>query len=89
VLVAFLKIVVMFKREFLIGRSKKGTYTKYTTTSIEEISLKPAELGFDEAITIPADALSAWLTLLHDGKVERCSCNWDFLHQKCSLCVLT
>ncbi|SDW70659.1 NADP-dependent oxidoreductase [Paenibacillus sp. PDC88] len=55
------------KEQAVFGRSEKGTYAEYTTAPIKGLSLKPEKLTFDEAVTIPGSALTAWLTLFHNG----------------------
>lgn len=55
------------KGQAVFGRSEQGTYAEYTTASSKALSLKPKHLSFEEAVTIPASALPAWITLFHNG----------------------
>ncbi|WP_028777364.1 NADP-dependent oxidoreductase [Shimazuella kribbensis] len=64
-------VTTFTKGQAVFGRSAYGTYTEYTTASIEQIALKPEGLSFSEAVTIPASALAAWLTLFHDGGLQK------------------
>src|SRR5579884_2252013 len=44
----------------VFGRSTKGAYAEYITTSAETLALMPTSLSFAEAATIPTGATTAW-----------------------------
>src|SRR5437763_16274598 len=48
----------------VFGQSIHGTYTEYTPASIHTLALKPKTLSFDEAVTLPLGAATAWEGLL-------------------------
>jgi NADPH:quinone reductase-like Zn-dependent oxidoreductase len=52
------------------GQSTKGGYAQYTVTAVESLALKPQNLSFDEAATVPVGATTAWQGLFEYGKVE-------------------
>jgi NADPH:quinone reductase-like Zn-dependent oxidoreductase len=58
------------KGQAVFGRSEKGTYAEYTTAPSKALTLKPENLSFEEAVTIPGSALPAWITLFHHGELR-------------------
>lgn len=58
------------KGQEVFGRSLNGTYAEFTVVSVKGLLLKPATLSFDEAVTIPGSAVTAWLTLFQQGELQ-------------------
>src|SRR2546425_3081011 len=54
----------------VFGRSTKGTYTEYTTVSVETLAPKPETLSFAEAATISGGATVAWTALFENGALQ-------------------
>ncbi|MEH7238561.1 NADP-dependent oxidoreductase [Bacillus sp. JJ1562] len=61
----------LYKGQEVFGRSLFGTYAEYTVASAEGLILKPAALTFDESVTIPGSAVTAWLTLFREGELKK------------------
>lgn len=58
------------KGQAVFGRSTKGTYAEYTTSSAEALALKPSSISFEEAATLTGGATTAWRAIVVDGGVK-------------------
>lgn len=58
------------KGQAVFGRSDKGTYAEYTVAPVETTALKPEALNFEEAVTIPAGAATAWMALFEGADLQ-------------------
>lgn len=58
------------KGQAVFGRSDKGTYAEYTVAPVETTALKPEALSFEEAVTIPAGAATAWMALFEGADLQ-------------------
>ncbi len=54
----------------VFGRSSQGSYTQYGIASATSLALKPKSLSFDEAVTIPVGATTAWQGLFDHGNLQ-------------------
>ncbi|MFC4801809.1 NADP-dependent oxidoreductase [Neobacillus sp. GCM10023253] len=59
------------KGQEVFGRSQYGTYAEFTVAPAAGLMLKPSALSFDESVTIPGSAVTAWLTLFRDGELKK------------------
>jgi NADPH2:quinone reductase len=68
-------------REFKVGDEvfcycrkpflKWGTYAEYICVDVTHVALKPKNISFAEAASIPLVALTAWQSLFDEGKLQR------------------
>lgn len=66
-------------RQFAPGQAVYGRLTanrpggcaEYTTARTEELALRPAGLGWDEAAATPLSALTAWQALFYEGPLKK------------------
>jgi NADPH:quinone reductase-like Zn-dependent oxidoreductase len=54
----------------VFGRSSRGSYAEYALAPADALALKPANLSFDEATTIPVGATTAWQALFDHGNLQ-------------------
>jgi NADPH:quinone reductase-like Zn-dependent oxidoreductase len=54
----------------VFGRSSQGSYAEYALAPANALALKPANLSFDEAATIPVGATTAWQALFDHGNLQ-------------------
>lgn len=54
----------------VFGRSSQGSYAEYALAPADALALKPANLSFDEAATIPVGATTAWQALFDHGNLQ-------------------
>lgn len=59
-----------YEGQEVFGRSPYGTYAEFTVAPKEGLIVKNAALSFEEAVTIPGSAVTAWLTLFRDGELK-------------------
>lgn len=55
----------------VFGSSSQGSYTQYAIAPISTIALKPKNLSFHEAATIPVGATTAWQGLFDHGHLQK------------------
>ncbi len=63
-------VTVFQKGQAVFGQSAKGGYAEYTTASINTLALKPDNISFAEAATIPVGATTAWQGLFDQGNLQ-------------------
>ncbi|HEV2659660.1 MAG TPA: NADP-dependent oxidoreductase [Ktedonobacteraceae bacterium] len=54
----------------VFGRSSQGSYAEYALAPADALALKPANLSFDEAATIPVGATTACQALFDHGNLQ-------------------
>ena len=54
----------------VFGRSSQGSYAEYSIAPANALALKPKTLSFDEAVTIPVGATTAWQGLFDHGNLQ-------------------
>lgn len=50
---------------------KRGTYAEFVKVKAEEIALKPQNLSFEEAASLPLAGLTAYQALVYSGKLKK------------------
>ncbi len=54
----------------VFGQSPQGAYTEYGISPTPVLALKPQSISFDEAVTIPIGATTAWQGLFDHGNLQ-------------------
>jgi len=54
----------------VFGRTSKGSYAEYSIVPAAALALKPENLSFDEAATVPVGATTAWQGLFDHGNLQ-------------------
>jgi NADPH:quinone reductase-like Zn-dependent oxidoreductase len=54
----------------VFGRSSNGSYAQYSIAPAHALALKPKALSFDEAVTIPVGATTAWQGIFDHGNLQ-------------------
>jgi NADPH:quinone reductase-like Zn-dependent oxidoreductase len=57
---------------YAVVASQPGTYTEYIAVESKQVSLKPNNLNFVEAASIPYVALTTWAALVTKAKLDPC-----------------
>lgn len=58
------------KGQAVFGQSARGGYAEYTAAAISTLALKPDNISFEEAATIPVGATTAWQGLFDHGNLQ-------------------
>lgn len=54
----------------VFGQSPQGAYTEYSISPTSVLALKPQSMSFEEAVTIPVGATTAWQGLFDHGNLQ-------------------
>lgn len=63
-------VVTFEKGQAVFGQGTKGAYAEYVVAPRQTLALKPEEMSFDEAATIPVGAAAAWQGLFDHGHLQ-------------------
>lgn len=53
-----------------VGKTYRGTYAEYAVVPEKSLAARPSNLGHEEAAAVPATALTAWQSMVNQGRLK-------------------